>query len=91
MKSTSGYYDVERRCFEMDDVLKGPDGGLLAAMEADEVLAREWEAERLPDDIDDCLEAVLRIWHDAKREAAAWHNRRWWALTICAHNERIVN
>lgn len=91
MKNRAGYHGVEGRCFELDDFLKVPDGGLLAAMEADEALSREWEAERLPDNIDDCLMAVLHIWHQAKREAAMFHNRRWWLLTIFAHHERTLS
>lgn len=87
----AGFHDVEKRCFELDDMLHIADGGLLGAMEADEALAREWELEHLPDDIDECCAAALKIWHQAKREAEAFHNRRAWMLSLAIHQERTLS
>jgi hypothetical protein len=86
----TGFHDLEGRCFGLDDMLHAPDGGLLGAMEADEVLAREWEAARLPDTFEECCEAALKIWHQAKLEAEAFHNRRAWMLTLAIHHERTL-
>jgi len=87
----AGFHDVEARCFELDDFLHIADGGLLGAMEADEVLAREWEAERLPDNLDECIMHALKIWHQAKREAEVFHNRRAWMLSLAVHQERTLS
>lgn len=86
--SAAGFHGVERRCFEPDDMAQVADGGLYGAMHADEALAQAWDAEELPDNIDECLSAVLRLWHAVQRETSAIHNRRAWLLTITYYRER---
>lgn len=87
MKRT-GFHDVELRVWEPDDMAQMPDGGLYGAMDADDALAQAWDQEQLPDNLEDCLDAALRLWHEQQRQTNAMHSRRTWLLTITFHFER---